>query len=357
MARGRRRTGLALGLVAGVVALGATAAAAVGFGGASPGTAASGTLPRATARVTRMTLQDTESVDGTLGYGDETAVGTRLGGIITALPATGTVIDRGQALFQVDAQPVVLMYGTEPLYRPLIPGASGADVREFEQNLAALGYTGFTVDDDYTSSTASAVRRWQSDLGLPRTGRVDPGRVVFAAQAVRVATLTGQAGDPASGRVLTYTGTVREVTVPLDVAKQELAKIGAAATITLPDNTTVAGKVDTVGTVARRQGPDPDVAATQSTTIEVTVSIADQGKLGTLDQAPVTVALVSDERRNVLTVPVAALLALAEGGYGVQVVDGSTSRIVAVRVGLFADGRVEVTGDGIHAGTVVGVPQ
>jgi multidrug efflux system membrane fusion protein len=58
----------------------------------------------------------------------------------------------------------------------------------------------------------------------------------------------------------------------------------------------------------------------------------------------------------VLTVPVAALLALSEGGYGVQVVEGTGTRIVAVETGLFADGRVEISGSGIAAGTNVGVP-
>jgi hypothetical protein len=68
------------------------------------------------------------------------------------------------------------------------------------------------------------------------------------------------------------------------------------------------------------------------------------------------VAVVADQRKDVLTVPVAALLALAEGGYGVQVVEGSTTRIVAVQAGMFADGRVEISGTGIDAGTVVGMP-
>ena len=57
-----------------------------------------------------------------------------------------------------------------------------------------------------------------------------------------------------------------------------------------------------------------------------------------------------------LTVPVAALLALAEGGYGVEVVDGSTSHYVAVETGLFAGGRVEVSGDGLAEGMTVGMP-
>jgi membrane fusion protein, multidrug efflux system len=61
-------------------------------------------------------------------------------------------------------------------------------------------------------------------------------------------------------------------------------------------------------------------------------------------------------RTHVLTVPVAALLALAEGGYGVQVVEGATTRIVAVETGLFAGGRVEVSGAGISEGMTVGMP-
>jgi len=93
------------------------------------------------------------------------------------------------------------------------------------------------------------------------------------------------------------------------------------------------------------------------TTIDVTVSLSDQSKLGTLDAAPVDVAIVSAQAQNVLTVPVAALVALAEGGYGVQVVQGSTTQYVAVKTGMFAGGRVEVSGTGISAGTVVGIPK
>jgi hypothetical protein len=70
----------------------------------------------------------------------------------------------------------------------------------------------------------------------------------------------------------------------------------------------------------------------------------------------VDVAFTASQRENVLTVPVAALLALAEGGYGLEVVEGSTSRITAVQTGLFADGQVEVTGQGLDEGTTVGMP-
>ena len=69
------------------------------------------------------------------------------------------------------------------------------------------------------------------------------------------------------------------------------------------------------------------------------------------------VGITSDRRPGVLAVPVNALLALAEGGYGVRVVDGGPSgRIVAVTTGLFARGQVEVTGEGLSEGMDVEVP-
>jgi hypothetical protein len=126
---------------------------------------------------------------------------------------------------------------------------------------------------------------------------------------------------------------------------------GVPAVITLPDGARVDGELATVGGVATA-GADER----QPATIEVTVTVPDQSRLGTLDQAPVAVALTSATAANVLTVPVAALVALAEGGYGVQVVTGSSVHYVAVQLGMFANGRVEISGDGITEGTTVGVP-
>ena len=343
--------GVAIIVVAGVGAL--VVAGTVGFG-SSPSAAGSSTLPPATAKVTRGTLVATEGVDGTLGYGDATVISTHAHGTITALPALGATVKRGQATFRVDDKPVVLLYGQQPLYRTLAPGVEGADVAEFEKELRALRYTGFTVDGEYTSATASAVRDWQDDLGLDETGTVDPSAVVVAPGPIRVSKLTANLGDSAGGPVLSYTSTTRTVSIDLDVAKQDMAKVGAAATVELPNGTSVPGKVTAVGTVATTTPASAGQEAT--TTVEVDVTLNDQSKLGSYDEAPVSVTLVSEQRGNVLVVPVAALLALAEGGYGVQVVDNGQARIVAVKTGLFANNRVEISGDGIAEGTVVGMP-
>ena len=75
------------------------------------------------------------------------------------------------------------------------------------------------------------------------------------------------------------------------------------------------------------------------------------------DQSPVTVNLTGETRKGVLTVPVNALLALPGGGFGLQVVRGGTTREVKVELGMFAEGRVEVSGGGLREGMKVGVPK
>ncbi|WP_436522901.1 efflux RND transporter periplasmic adaptor subunit [Actinoplanes sp. HUAS TT8] len=318
-----------------------------------PAQAGASDLPASTADVTKATLVDKESHDGSLGYGDTSALATRLSGTVTWMPATGATVGRGRPLYKVDSTPVVLMYGTLPAYRSLSSGDKGTDVKQLEQNLWALGYRGFTVDSTYTAATADAVEDWQEDLGLDETGTVDLGRVVFKPSAVRIDSRTAEPGAVAQPgtEILQTSGTGRVATVKLDVADQRLAKKGAKVDVTLPDGSTVAARIADVETTVE-QSDEPN--GQDETKINVTVGFA-KAPAG-LNAASVSVLFVASQRENVLTVPVNALLALAEGGYGLQVVDGNTTSIVAVETGLFADGRVEVSGNGIAEGTKVGVP-
>jgi hypothetical protein len=306
--------------------------------------------------VTRQTLRDSQSEDGSLGYGTATTAVSRVAGTLTAVPASGWTVSRGRALYAVDGRPVTLMYGSMPAYRALATGDTGQDVRQLERNLSALGYTGFTVDGTYTAATAGAVRQWQRDRGLDRTGTVGLGSVVFAPGAVRVDSLDAAKGDPVApgGKVLAYTGTAQAVTAELAPADQQLAKKGAKVGIVLPDDTTVSGTVTGVSTVIEPASGDQDA----QTEVEVVIALrgerARKAAAG-YAQAAVHAVFTTGTRENVLTVPVAALLALSEGGYGLEVVQGSASRYVPVTTGLFADGRVEITGDGIAEGTRVGM--
>ncbi|MGI5208405.1 hypothetical protein ACQEU6_43425 [Spirillospora sp. CA-108201] len=138
--------------------------------------------------------------------------------------------------------------------------------------------------------------------------------------------------------------------VDLDADKQDLAKKGARVSVELPGGASVKGTISEVGSVAETTGSGQD----QKTTVGVDISLG-SARTGRLDEAPVSVELESERRRGVLSVPVEALLALREGGFGVEVVDGA-GRLVPVETGAFGGGRVEIAGDGLREGMRVGVP-
>ncbi|MCP2327105.1 peptidoglycan hydrolase-like protein with peptidoglycan-binding domain [Hamadaea flava] len=349
----RRRILTGLGTAAVVLAIGVAVVAAKGIG-SGPSAPSAAKLPPATATVTRQTLVDSQTESGELGYGDSVQVNGKLPGTITALPAQNAAVRRGQPIYRVDNNPVVLLYGVLPAYRALVAGMKGPDVKQFEQNLYALGYRGFTVDGTFSASTTTAVKKWQKALGVAQTGVIDLGRVYYAPGPVRVNAQQAAIGDSTGPgmAVLDTTGSQKLVGVELSVAEQRLAQVGSAVTLKLPDGKTVPGKIVRARTVIKpAEGNNP-----AKTVIRVSVAPDDQQTLAAFDQATIDVGFTAGKRENVLTVPVAALLALSEGGYGVQVVDGSATRIVAVRVGLFATGRVEVTGDGLREGATVGMP-
>ena len=379
--QGRRLWPRALPVVLGVALVASVAVAATGFGGSRP-TPPPAASVTGTAQVTRATLRQTESISGTLGYGPVSTVTARASatpppapptdpaaaaappldtgpGSITWLPDVGSIVHPGQAAYRVDDQPVVLLTGTMPMYRVVGPGAVGADVAEVEANLAAFGFGGFTVDDHFTASTATAVQHWQRQLGRPQTGTIDVDEVVVTSGPIRIVEHLASLGGEAIDEVVAYTGTTPVVTVALPVVDQHLVSPGMTADLILPDGRTIAGTVFAVGSVASTtaQTPPGGPAATPANaTVETIVAIPDAAALGNLDGAPVQLTLVVRERRDVLTVPVAALVALREGGYGVEVVDGATSKFVAVEAGMFGDGLVEVTGAGISEGVTVAVP-
>lgn len=156
-----------------------------------------------TTTVTRRTLTESSTVDGTLGYGSTLELYDRLAGTFTWLPSVGATIARGGTLFRLDNLPVVLMYGSVPAYRTLREGVSdGPDVEELNRNLIDLGYDpdgAITDDSHYSAATAAAVRRFQHAEGLSDTGEIELGRVIFAPSARRVTTVHVALGQDPPG--------------------------------------------------------------------------------------------------------------------------------------------------------------
>jgi peptidoglycan hydrolase-like protein with peptidoglycan-binding domain len=301
----------------------------------------------ATAVVRRMDLAARETLTGELGYGTEQTLTGRRPGTVTALPAQGTVLDRGAVVYQVDARPVVLFLGALPLYRTVAVGMTdGPDVRLVEENLRDLGYRGFgTPDTVFTAATATAIKKWQKALGIDQTGVIELGDVVVTPVPVRVSSVTATLGTEGNGEVLKYTDTARWVTVDLEESQQNLAPVGTKVTLSV-NGKQVPGTVHTIVPGPPADSRDPD----QTQKYTATVSIDDVSAIGAVDAGSVDVVVTSGERKGVLAVPVGALLALTEGGYAVEPPSGE---LVAVTTGLFADGMVEVTGDGLTEGLKV----
>ncbi|HEU5416083.1 MAG TPA: peptidoglycan-binding protein [Streptosporangiaceae bacterium] len=364
-----RRRITASAALAGAAVAGAVAAVAVRGGAAAPAAAAG---PRvSTATVVRTTLSTSVLAGGTLGYAPARPVINRLPGIYTALPEPGTVIRPGHALYRVNGQPVILLAGRVPAWRPFAPGmTAGPDVRELQAGLIAAGdaaglLTAPTGQLDL--ATSAAVRRWQAAEGWPVTGQVGLGQVVFLPGPVRVGALSVAPGSDATpGQVPYQVSTDRRVvTVPVS---PDLPRVGTGqrVTIVLPSQRRTPGTVTAVGPApaagpagaggaARRAGTSGLPAGTTGV---LTVTPRRPAATGTSSGVPVQVALTVQSARHVLAVPVSALLALAGGGYGLEIErPGGGHHLVGVTTGLFAGGRVQVSGAGIRAGTTVVVAQ
>ena len=347
----RRRTRLAAGLAVGAAGAAAAAVALLGGGGERPVRA---TAPVGSAAVERRDLVEEETFNGRLGFRDARPVNARGGGTLTRLPASGAAIGRGTALYEVDGTPTAhLMYGSRPAWRELRQGMRGEDVRQLEDNLAALGYLGIAPDSYFGDATAAAVKAWQEDRGARETGRVALGEVVFMPGRRRIAKREARVGDALQpgAPVLLTTSTQRVATADVEASRQSLLRPGDAVQVELPSGRLVRGRVARVASSA-----DPPKGEDGESTVAVTIALRrTRGRV--LDQAPVTIVARRAEKRNALSVPVAALLARRGGGYAVELVEGRRRRLVPVRLGEFASGYVEVSSRSLRAGMRVVVPR
>ena len=151
-----------------------------------------------------------------------------------------------------------------------------------------------------------------------------------------------------------------EVVFQVDATDQETVSLGDSVEIELPTDE----RVPTIITFI-----DQVVTQTQAGEfIEVTLEVLNPEEIEAYDQAPVKVFVTTEISENVLYVPVNALLALAEGGYALEIYDGQLdggtfegesgvdTSYVAVEIGVFTDGFVEVKGN-ISEGQTVVVPR
>jgi peptidoglycan hydrolase-like protein with peptidoglycan-binding domain len=360
----RRRKGVVAGVaLAGVAGAGALVLANQDSSGGNRPAAAD--VPAATAPVVTTDVARRTTVPGALGRSGTYTVTAPGQGTLTWLPSAGAVIGRGKPAYEVEGKPVILLFGERPPWREFTSGMSdGVDVQQLEENLKALGYgAGLTVDRHFSSSTYWAIRRWQKDSGLPVTGTVPLGQVVFVTGTVRIAGTDERIGASISPGTTVEHGTSEQRAITVQVTTNILTKvhIGDSVVVALPDGTTKTGTVTTVGAVSQPEtgssaaasGGGSNTAATAPVVITMTSEIG-----GVIEDAQVQVGITIDAHRGVLAVPIPALRALAGAQYEVLVSDGAQTRHIPVKVGIFdqVTGLVEISGTGLAAGQHVGIP-
>ncbi|MEO5877607.1 MAG: peptidoglycan-binding domain-containing protein [Streptosporangiaceae bacterium] len=285
-----------------------------------------------TTSIARQDLLDTREYRGDLAFGAEHPVRAARRGTVTWLPGPGARVGRGDPLYRVNGLPSVLFYGSTPLYRRLgTPGQEGRDVQVVHDNLRALGF-GATTGSVLTPATASALRCWQHQVGLPETGELGPADVVVRPDAVRVSAVAAVRGDGTAADLMSLTSTDQEVLVRIGAGQVGAIRRGAAVGLTLGDGSEAAARVRGIS-ADLRQVPQVTVAVRPDEPISV--------------PGPVRVRFTVETRPNVLAVSLAALIPLDEGGYAVRTRDG---RMLGVRTGLFALGMVEISGAGLREG-------
>ena len=363
----RRRAFLAMGAAA-VLAAGVGAGAFASKSGpfAAKAKPTTSTFNGATDTITKGDLQGHTSVTGTLRYSDSRKFKSGFEGVLIQVPASGTVLTQGDVLYRTGTETAYLMRGSLPAWRSFEAGMEdGEDIRQPETALRDLGYFDYEPDDHFSWATTSAIMKWQKELDMPQTGTIPLGRVVFTSGDMRVGTVTARLGDRVAADTELYdvTSTTQVVDANIKLSDQKLAVVGTTVTIKLPDAKTTTGTITSVGTPTEKSsgsgsGSGSGSSDSKERVIPITVTLTDASATANFQEVSVTVDLPSQKREGVLSVPVGALLALSPDQYGIEIVapDGTT-RKVAVSVGLFAGGRVEVSGEGVSEGQRVVVPQ
>ena len=393
----RPRTGRLVGVLLLLLAVAAAAVLIVTkpFSSAHPagGNGAEGAVATSLATVERRSLSSQQTENGTLGYagsytvinqageggghegqGGEKGGGGGGGSTITSLPSVGQAVREGEVIYGVNGEPVLLLYGATPAYRTLHQDMSGKDVAELNADLVALGFaTGTEIDEHleyFSTETKAALKALQETRGLKeadgvKLGQLALGQAVFLpSTTLRITSVSGTLGGAAQqgSPIMQATSTSRQVVIKLDAAEQASIRTGDQVSITLPNSQVTPGVVSAVGKVAKSSssggGKGGGGEEEGTPTIEVQITPTDPRATGTLDQAPVRVAITTASVHDVLVVPISALLALAEGGYAVEVAEGRLHHLVGVTLGLFddADGLVQVSGSGLQPGQRVVVP-
>lgn len=348
---------------------GALAAGAVGLAGASGAfsddppqsdadetNTAVATLPTAT--IVRGDLGTDREFRASISFGEPWTVTTTAAGTVTMSRPAGAVVDFGDHLVTVDDKPLFLGAGTVPLYRELhrvdtgsrdangdrLELQKGFDVAQLQAFLLGSGHLGdleLEADATFGRQTEAAVKAWQRAVGHSPTGRVDSSQVVFSPEPLRLTTAL-RVGAPFQALEVSRATSA----VLVDTSNRDRGALSPGTAVTIE----VAGSEPAAGVCRKQeQTAGTDGSRVWRTTIDATDDLHGEAGAATVH---VTELLAQD----VLLVPASALLALAEGGFAVEVPTPGGTRLVGIDVGEVLDGRAEISGRDVAEGGQVVIP-
>lgn len=274
-------------------------------------------------------------------------------GIVTAIAVdAGAEVQQGSTLYTVGLRPVVAGQGDVPMFRDIGAGTSGADVRQLQELLAALGYYGGAIDGKAEQGTAAAIKSWQGALGVEKTGVVAVGDVVFLPQLP-----TRVAFDPELiSRGVTLSGGEAGILglsaaprfwIPVTDSQAAMISDGGAVEVSAPDGQLwhgVAGE--------QKRNAEDNTVTVAVTGVDGAALCGDACvQIPVSGQSTLPSKIVTVEQVDGLVVPSAALVTTADGV--TAVIDGDDNRI-PVEVVASAKGMSVITG--VEDGLRVRVP-
>ncbi len=294
-------------------------------------------------------------------------VSAQASGVVTWLPPNGAVVGRGETLFRVDDQPVLLVYGSTPSWRAFGPGMTdGPDIAQLQTNLLALGIGqrfGLVADGHYSDADRRAVAALAQAKGIKQANGALPfGAVIFEPGPVLVVghnVPLGGGVSPGTPIVLVV-GTTPQILAQANASNGSLVKVGTPTAITIEQNQPpLAGRVTALTSTppAGLAGGAPSQGSGQS--LYLTIGFDNPPNDLPIQGTVVAVQLKAKVIRDVLIVPVTAIVALMEGGYALEVDDGSgRSHLVPITVGAIdtVDALAEVSGAALKEGLQVEMP-
>jgi peptidoglycan hydrolase-like protein with peptidoglycan-binding domain len=157
--------------------------------------------------------------------------------------------------------------------------------------------------------------------------------------------------EPSSVPVLRTSSTRRVVSVGLEADQQAIAQRGQKVEVLLPGGAEAPGKV--LGLAAVESAAAGGTGEGAEPGVEATIAVIGKHRIPALDGATVNVLFTQRVRRDALSVPLTALVAIGGDRFAVRVREPGGRRQIVVTPGLAADGFVEVKGKGLRVGMAV----